>query len=93
MGKLGVKLVKIFVGFTFIYTFSNKFNNLVSLTNPVQSKPPKHPSLDLDLHPDMLHVIDIKNFQFVLNNNICNTTHVALLILVLSGVTNQVGNY
>lgn len=42
-----------------------------------------------NLHPLHLQVIDIENFSFVINNDICNQTEIALVTMVHTAVPNQ----
>ena len=39
-----------------------------------------------DLHPPDLQVVDIKDFQFLINNNICNQTQISLVTIVSSAL-------
>ena len=44
-----------------------------------------------DLHPRDLQVVDIKDFQFLINNNICNHTQISLVTIVSSAIPHKVG--
>ena len=44
-----------------------------------------------DLHPPGLQVVDIKDFQFLINNNICNQTQISLVTIVSSAIPHKVG--
>ena len=44
-----------------------------------------------DLHPPDLQVVDIKDFKFLINNNICNQTQISLVTIVSSAIPHKVG--
>ena len=44
-----------------------------------------------DLHPPDLQVVDIKDFKFLINNDICNQTKISLVTIVSSSIPHQVG--
>jgi hypothetical protein len=43
-----------------------------------------------DLHPAGLQLVDMVNFRFVLNHDICGGRNVALLTMVKSSIPNKV---
>ena len=43
-----------------------------------------------DLHPAGLRVMDISNFSFIINNDICGESLISLVTLVSSGVGHKV---
>lgn len=62
-------------------------NNIADQTQPSKpSEPHKQPNL----YPAHLTLLNITNFTFVLNTDICNVKEISLVTIVHTAVTHQV---